>query len=111
MTFKLQPLDLSETFGIGLAISEFFQKKQQLKTEELFQQGMYSVYKSQQELNNQIRSFNLHQRMFAASKQAASVYSAFASAGLTGGTISDDLQNYQRNLLINSMSDSRRLDN
>ena len=105
MTFKLQPLDFSEMLSLGVSVGRFYQEQLQIETQRRFQNNIYNVYRSQRELNDGIRAFNFQQRMMAASRQASSVKTAFASVGLTGGTIADDINNYRNNLLLTSMGD------
>ena len=103
MGLQFQPLDFSELFAIGANVGKFFQTQMQLITDQRFEEGMYNVYKSQIAVNDDIRAFNTTQRMRVASRQAASQIASFAANGLSGGTIADDLGNYQRDLMVNAM--------
>lgn len=105
MSFKLQPLDFSEMLSLGISVGKFYQEQLQIETQRRFQNNMYNVYRSQRSLNEGIQAFNFQQRLMSASRQASSVKTAFASVGLSGGTIADDILNYRNNLIVASISE------
>ena len=98
-------MDLAGLFNLGLAFTTYKTNMMQLKNEQYYQQNKLAVYKYQREVNDKVVAFNFNQRMRLAERQASSVRSAFAAAGLTGGTIEDDINRYKRDLIVAAYND------